>query len=315
MARKESAVEGRSGESLQVGGKIRRVAIVTTELNPCACYLARRLRSSGVEILLVNQTRPKIKRDSLAYFRRLLSRRGFLVTFDYFLFSLVNRSLGAAAALRSRPGWPAAGGETRPGAAVGGTETPALRPDPDLVHEPWLTLVEVENINRKPERERLRTLRPDLMLLAGAPILSSRTIAIASVACINPHSGISPDFAGSSAPYWAIYEGRFHDIGYTVHLVVPKVDSGPILFQEKMDWDPRRPLRYAAPAVAQRMYDKLTEMSLAMIRGEKFRATPQKQRQHVRPPAGLYVRLRAEIRRKRYAARQARSRRGDTGSS
>jgi methionyl-tRNA formyltransferase len=100
---------------------------------------------------------------------------------------------------------------------------------------------------------------------------------------------------------WPVYDGRFEDIGFTTHLVVPKVDSGPVLWQERVDWDPRMSLGQVAGLVTQRMYDKLADIAIELTRGAKLQAEAQANRP-VRPPAGLVSRARAEWSRRRYAA-------------
>jgi len=297
------APEGLSGEpagSMEVGGEVRRIVILTVGLHPCAAYLARELRDSGAEIYLVNQSRLAVEPGSRAYFRRLLSRRGWWVTLDNLLLLMV-KGVGRRVASMVR----------RVRASSNPSEfhdvtTPALRPHPEIADESWLQYVEATNVNKNPDRERLAGIRPDLILLAGAPILTRRTIALANVACINPHCGITPEYAGSSPIEWPVSLGRYTDIGYTVHLVIPKVDSGPVLWQERVSWDPRLSLGHVSYLLTQHMYDKVVEIAREMIQGKSFVAAPQG-KGRVRPPAGLCVRLIAEARRIRYARKQARS--------
>lgn len=284
------------GAIREVGGEIRRIAILTTGLHPCAGYLARRLRTSGAAIAVVNQRRLPIDLDSPAFFFRLLKKRGPLVALDCFLLFLVKRGAGAARAV-ARLGRTPADPPDAPAAC--------LRPDPGIATEPWITFLEVENVNRDADRARLAAWQPDLVLLAGAPILSRRTIETASIACINAHCGITPDYAGSSPYDWPLVDGRYDDIGYTVHQVVPKVDSGPILWQERVPWDPGRPLRHLSPILTQKMYDRMADLVLEMAAGKRLPLTPQRVNRP-RPPAGLFVRLYAEMRRVRYAARRRR---------
>lgn len=271
-------------ETVAVGGEVRRIVILTVGMEACACYLARRLRECGAEIVLVNQRRLKVPPDSWAYFRRLRKRRGFLRALDRFLLHLVKRG--------ARPGPGTSGNPDSP--------YPVLRPDPDLAREDWLTVVEVDDINAPMDRDKLRALEPDLILLGGAPILRRKTIETARLACINPHCGITPDYAGSSPFDWAIYEKRFEDVGYTVHLVEPTVDSGPVLYQERIAWDPSRSNGHLWPILAQAMYDRLVQIAEALVAGETLRATPQGP-PRVNPPAGLFARLAAERVRKRHA--------------
>lgn len=280
-----------TASEIEVGGTVRRVAILTTGLHPCACYVARRLRRSGAEIFLINQVRLAVEPDSPAFFKRLLSRRGLWITLDYLLFVALKRSILAARRL--------AGGASP---AESESSVACMRPDPGIVSEDWLRYVEVTDVNRSPDRERLAEIGPDLILLAGAPILFRRTIEAARIACINPHCGITPRYAGSAPYEWAVYERRFEDVGFTVHLVVPKVDSGPILWQERVEWDPRRPLRELSPLLGQRMYDKMIEIAQGMIAGRRYRGRPQ-QGGPTKPPAGLTTRVLAEIRRRGYARR------------
>ena len=284
--------------SFEVGGDIRRIAILTVRLNPCATFLARELRDSGAEIYLVNQTRLAVEPGSAAYFRRLFSRRGWWVTADN-LMLLTAKGIGRRLArMMGR------GRTSRGASGVQDGPTPALRPHPGIADENWLRYVEVTNINKNPDRERLASIQPDLILLAGAPILTRRTIALARVACINPHCGITPGYAGSSPIEWPVCLGRYTDIGYTVHLVIPKVDSGPVLWQERVSWDPGSSLAHASYLLTQHMYDKVVEIARDLVRGRSVVATPQG-KGRVRPPAGLCVRLIAEARRMRYARRRS----------
>jgi hypothetical protein len=282
-------------EADEVGGEVRRIAILTMRRTPSACYLARRLRDAGAEIFLVSQRRRRVEPGSWAHLLRLRAKYGVPVFLDNLLLEAAKRAAALAArllgALRGRRS-----------AGDSGGAAAALREDPAILQETWLTHVEVDDVNRPPDQDRLRAIEPDLILLAGAPVLSRKTIEIARVACMNPHFGITPDFAGSSASDWAIFEGRCRDIGYTVHLVVPRVDSGPVLRQERVAWDPTRPNREIWPILAQGMYDALADLALDLVRGRRLRAVPQEPTR-VLPPAGLVVRLLSELRRRRCAGR------------
>jgi formyl transferase-like protein len=270
---------------LEVGGTIRRIAIVTIRENSCAAYLARSLKDCGAEIAFVNQTRLKVELRSAAYFGRLLRKRGVLSAADNLL--LYGAFLAREMLRRGE-------------AAPDDPEHPVMREDPALRGESWLRFEDVEDINGEAGRRVLEGIAPDLVLLGGAPILGRRAIAMARVACLNPHCGIVPRYAGGSPFDWAIYERRFEDIGYTIHLVDPVVDSGPILHQERVPWDPALPNQHLWPVLAQAMYDKLAEIAREMVRGRRFTATPQPPAR-VLPPAGLVARSIAEMRRRAYA--------------
>jgi hypothetical protein len=300
---RDGVVGGAQG--IEVGGEIRHVVILTVRCGPWACYLARRLRPSGVRITLVSQRRFKIEPDSPRYFKRLLDRRGVGVFLDNLLLFLVKRLArlprrvfrGLVPVLNPA----SAGGVAAPSAQA---EFPVLREDPGIVEEGWLRYVEVDDINASPDQDEVRVLEPDLILLAGAPILSRASLGLARVGCLNAHCGITPDYAGNDPFFWPAYERRFEDVGYAVHLAVPAVDSGPVLFQERVAWDPSRQLGHLWPILAQKMYDKLAETALMLVEGRRLLAVPQV-KSRILPPAGLFVRIVAEWRRARWARSRA----------
>jgi hypothetical protein len=272
---------------IKVGGKVQRVAIITVRRNPWAYYLARRLRPTGAEIFLFSQAGFRVERNSIKYFARLLRNRGLLVCVDAFLLYV------AAFTVRLlQTGWRRISWLGHPSKPRSKNQTSS--------EETWLRTVDVSNINDARARNLLRATEPDLILLAGAPILSGHTIDIARVACLNPHGGITPRYAGYHAFHWAIYENRFQDVGFTIHLVVPQVDSGPIIYQERIDWDISRVIGGIWPVLRQRMYGKLADIAVDIIDGKRFCALPQID-VRVLPPAGLFVHTVAELKRIRRA--------------
>lgn len=272
---------------LLIAGRVRRVAIITVGLHPCAAYLARRLRDSGVEIAIFTQPDYRVRVGSRRYLARLLRRRGWLVFLDNAILWL---AVGLSARLRRL---------LRRNAATHSLP-PSLQIDPSIRQQPWLSIENVTDINSPGDQDRLRSFAPDLVVLAGAPILSQSTIAIARVACLNPHCGITPGYAGNDPQMWAILERRFDAIGFTIHAVEPTVDGGPVVYQERVAWNPSESIQLTWPLLAQRMYDKLADIVLGLIRGEAFEAKPQSG-VRPRPPAGFIVQRLAELQRRRYA--------------
>ena len=71
----------------------------------------------------------------------------------------------------------------------------------------------------------------DLLVNAGTPrILKSNLLKAPSIGIINCHPGILPDFRGCTCVEWAIYLDQ--PIGNTVHLMTDKIDEGPIILKE-----------------------------------------------------------------------------------
>lgn len=48
------------------------------------------------------------------------------------------------------------------------------------------------------------------------------------------HPGITPDYRGSHAPFWAVYKQKIEDVGCTVFLIDSGVDTGDIVAQERI---------------------------------------------------------------------------------
>lgn len=89
---------------------------------------------------------------------------------------------------------------------------------------------EVENINSKNVENVLKRLKPDVIVLAGAPIVKSNILQCARECTINVHRSLLPKYAGLDAIFWALYHDE-EKIGATVHTVNEKIDAGKIILQ------------------------------------------------------------------------------------
>jgi methionyl-tRNA formyltransferase len=116
-----------------------------------------------------------------------------------------------------------AGGEER-GASVAGL---ARR----LGVEAWPSrLVRDPSLAERLERERV-----DLLLnVHSLYVVDTAVLAAPRVGSFNLHPGPLPEYAGLSAPSWAIYNGeRRH--GVTLHWMGPRVDAGPIAYERPFE--------------------------------------------------------------------------------
>ncbi len=74
----------------------------------------------------------------------------------------------------------------------------------------------------------------DLVFLAWWPdIIPESALNAAKVGWINMHPSLLPYGRGKHSSYWAIVEGS--PFGVTLHFIDKGVDTGPILFQKKID--------------------------------------------------------------------------------
>lgn len=81
--------------------------------------------------------------------------------------------------------------------------------------------------------ETLRTLRPDLICMAGFPWLLPQTIyTLPSLGAINVHGSLLPRHRGAMPLFWIYYHDD-RESGVTVHKVAEAADTGDILVQER----------------------------------------------------------------------------------
>ena len=72
----------------------------------------------------------------------------------------------------------------------------------------------------------------DLAIIAGARILSPKTIDACGGKVLNIHPGLLPDVRGLDTILWSIYYKK--PLGISAHLITPKIDSGFLIYKEKL---------------------------------------------------------------------------------
>ena len=92
---------------------------------------------------------------------------------------------------------------------------------PDLVRY-------VDGINTEAGRAVVKETAPDVLVVYGTGIIGKRVLDMAGQVALNLHTGMSPDYRGSDAVFWPIYNGDFHLVGATVHECTSRVDGGEI---------------------------------------------------------------------------------------
>jgi folate-dependent phosphoribosylglycinamide formyltransferase PurN len=155
----------------------------------------------------------------------------------------------------------------------------------------------------EPTRRFVEAFAPDYILLAGAPVLRPELYAHSKRATLNRHLGMSPDYKGSDCALWAMRNGAFDRIGFTIHLVTEKVDGGAIVLQ-----------RPVAPKPGMSFSDFLSHLSVIasegfvevldkMLSGTPLEGEPQLVRGTYYPPAGLTTLRKAWHNYKRFTER------------
>ena len=106
----------------------------------------------------------------------------------------------------------------------------------EIVHP---SLHRVSSANDASTIELLKRLAPAVVVVQGTRILSRKLLESVNCPFINMHAGLTPLFRGVHGGYWAVATGSPELCGVTVHLVDPGVDTGGILAQAHVPFEPR----------------------------------------------------------------------------
>ena len=106
----------------------------------------------------------------------------------------------------------------------------------DLMKEKKINIIELKkSINSKDSLDILKQLKPDLLIsIAGNEIFKEDLINLAPKGCLNLHTAMLPKYRGLMPTFWALKNKEKH-IGVSVFFVDEGIDSGPIIFQEKIE--------------------------------------------------------------------------------
>jgi methionyl-tRNA formyltransferase len=92
-----------------------------------------------------------------------------------------------------------------------------------------LPIDQPESVNADDFVDRLRSLRPDLVVVvAFGQILSEELLAVPSMGSVNLHASLLPRYRGVAPINWAIAEGE-SETGVTTMFMARKVDAGEII--------------------------------------------------------------------------------------
>lgn len=119
-----------------------------------------------------------------------------------------------------------------------------------------LALLQPENINDGHVIQKIKELKPDLMILvAYGQILSKEVLDIPTLGCLNIHPSLLPKYRGSAPIQWAIIRGET-ETGISFLFMNEKIDSGDIIAQKKVEILPEETFR----ELNQRLASKSAEM-------------------------------------------------------
>jgi len=97
--------------------------------------------------------------------------------------------------------------------------------------------LDVRSINDPDVVQLLRAIRPDLVVVLGTSIIRHPVLESAPL-FVNLHAGITPLYRGAHGCFWAAARRDFDNVGVTLHVVDTGIDTGAILEQTRIEFDP-----------------------------------------------------------------------------
>lgn len=96
-------------------------------------------------------------------------------------------------------------------------------------------LLNVSSVNDFECIAAIKKLNPDVIIVNGTRIISSKVLESTSALFINTHAGITPQYRGVHGAYWALVSNDKENCGVTVHKVDKGIDTGEIVKQSTIE--------------------------------------------------------------------------------
>lgn len=98
-----------------------------------------------------------------------------------------------------------------------------------LARASGVPVIDCASVNDPAYVERVRGLRPDVIVSVAAPeVFKAGILGAARLGCINIHSGRLPVYRGMMPTFWQLLAGEKH-VTVTVHEMAAKLDAGGVI--------------------------------------------------------------------------------------
>ncbi|MDX3925265.1 MAG: formyl transferase [Shinella sp.] len=106
--------------------------------------------------------------------------------------------------------------------------------DADTKRDATVKRIPIDSANGKDFRRIIEGMQPAVLLLVSCRMLKPETLNAIRCPVLNLHAGINPQYRGLQGGYWSRAMDDEDNFGATVHLVDAGVDTGGILYQQRM---------------------------------------------------------------------------------
>jgi phosphoribosylglycinamide formyltransferase-1 len=198
----------------------RRI-VVLSDKGPASYYLINRLLADDIMVGVVFEKRPF--KSLLNVLKARVKRIGFWGVINQILLGLYTRLIEKPKDMKTV------------------SKIFNDQPTENIIKD--VDKLEVKSINHASVKDFVVSKSPDLVVVNGTTILKAPLIELFPQRIINVHVGITPEYRGTHGGFWALYNGEKEMAGVTVHLIDKGIDSGDILYQEKVTVAPEDTLR------------------------------------------------------------------------
>lgn len=96
-------------------------------------------------------------------------------------------------------------------------------------------LLNVTSVNDSECIAAIKKINPDVIIVNGTRIISSKVLESTKALFINTHVGITPQYRGVHGAYWALVTNDKENCGVTIHKVDKGIDTGEIVKQSTIE--------------------------------------------------------------------------------
>jgi folate-dependent phosphoribosylglycinamide formyltransferase PurN len=107
--------------------------------------------------------------------------------------------------------------------------------DADRATLAQVAAVHTDSYSRPDALAAVARFDPDIFVVHTKYIVGPKVRALAPVAVIGGHPGITPWYRGMDSTFWALLHGRPEMVGYSVFLLDEGIDTGPVLYQGRVE--------------------------------------------------------------------------------
>jgi folate-dependent phosphoribosylglycinamide formyltransferase PurN len=136
-----------------------------------------------------------------------------------------------------------------------------------------------DNINETKFVEKMALLKPDLIVLGGAPLIKKQVIELPKIAVLNSHPGVLPQAKGMDVVAQSIIDNV--PLGVTVFKVDEGIDSGPILLKKYLEKDTSRLKLHEIEALVEELSANAMLESIELIKSGNYEFVPQTEKGNI----------------------------------